>query len=62
MACGEYLVGFLNCWPDAVSGIDPEQRILYVEHLAAAPNNIDTVYGENSFAAWGYRFWRVRSL
>jgi hypothetical protein len=41
-SCGANQVGFLNCWPDVVSAVDPTKRVLYVEHLAAAPGNLDS--------------------
>jgi ribosomal protein S18 acetylase RimI-like enzyme len=40
--CGPNLVGFLNCWPDIPSVVDSAKRILYIEHLATAPGNMDT--------------------
>jgi hypothetical protein len=42
----------LNVWPDFDSILQPGKRVLYVEHLAAAPGNLST-------ALWVRRFGRV---
>jgi len=49
---GNHLVGFLNVWPDCASIHQPGKRVLYVEHLAAAPGNLST-------ELWVRRFRRV---
>ncbi len=40
--CGNNLVGFLHVWPDFPSAHQLDQSVLYIEHLAAAPGNLDT--------------------
>jgi hypothetical protein len=50
--CGDDLAGFLNLWPDHLSAFQTDKRVLYVEHLAAAPGNITT-------QLWVRRFGRV---
>jgi hypothetical protein len=49
---GSNLIGFLNVWPDFGSIHQPGKRVLYVEHLAAAPGNLPT-------QLWVRRFRRV---
>lgn len=49
---GNLLAGFLNVWPDVVSIHQPSKRVLYIEHLAAAPGNLST-------ELWVRRFRRV---
>ncbi len=40
--CGDHLVGFLNFWPAFEAIHQVGKRVLYVEHLAAAPGNLTT--------------------
>lgn len=41
-SAGPNLVGFLNCWPNVPSVEDQSKELLYVEHVATAPGNIQT--------------------
>jgi hypothetical protein len=50
--CGDHLIGFLNLWADFASIHQAEKRVLYIEHLAAAPGNLTT-------ALWVRRYRHV---
>lgn len=40
--CGDMMAGFLNLRPDFPSQHQPGQKLMYVEHMAAAPGNLST--------------------
>ncbi len=40
--CGANLVGFLNLWAGFPASHSPGKHVLYVEHLAAAPGNLES--------------------
>jgi hypothetical protein len=40
--CGDMMAGFLNLRPDFPSQGQPGQKVMYVEHMAAAPGNLHT--------------------
>ena len=46
---GPNLIGFLNLWPNFACTCQPGKESIYVEHLAAAPGNMDTML-------WNQRF------
>jgi hypothetical protein len=50
--CGPELVGLLNLWADQPSAADSARRLMYVEHMAAAPGHLQT-------PLWRRRFTRV---
>ncbi|WP_162660100.1 hypothetical protein [Tuwongella immobilis] len=60
--CGANLVGFLNCWPNVPSVYDSTKHVLYVEHLAAAPGNIDCELWRKRFRFVGQALLAVAVL
>ncbi|MGL6074451.1 MAG: GNAT family N-acetyltransferase [Fimbriiglobus sp.] len=50
--CGNVVVGILNVWAEFSSIHQPGTKTLYIEHLGAAPGNIDT-------KLWNRRFFGV---
>lgn len=50
---GNQLVGFLNVWPDFDAIHQASKRVLYIEHLAAAPGNLTTELWERRFRGVG---------
>lgn len=51
--CGDIPVGFLNVWADVPSTHQPDKKLLYIEHLAAAPGNLVTELWHRRFKALG---------
>jgi GNAT superfamily N-acetyltransferase len=51
--CGNHLVGFLNLWPDVEASHQHGKRVLYIEHLAAAPGNLTTELWDRRYAGVG---------
>jgi hypothetical protein len=52
--CGDHLVGFLNIWPNCPSAVQEGKAVLYVEHLAASPGDIDTELWVRRYEGIGY--------
>jgi hypothetical protein len=50
--CGNVMVGILNVWANFPSVHEPGAKTLYIEHLGAAPGNIDT-------KLWNRRFFGI---
>jgi hypothetical protein len=50
---GQELVGLLNLWAAQPSAADPARRLVYVEHMAAAPGHIDTPLWKRRFSGVG---------
>ncbi len=64
---GSHLVGFLNVWRDFPSVHQPAESCLYIEHLAAAPGNLETALWNKKYryvgmALLAYSVWLSQQL
>jgi hypothetical protein len=51
--CGSHLIGFLHLWPDFESIHQMGKRVLYLEHMGAAPGNMNTELWEQRYSGVG---------